>query len=159
LSTGALVLNGLPKAHMPAHLSRSQLLKRWLITAAFAAAAITLLILAAKAYATQGSAPWASLALPLIGFAALPWASFKPPNRALGFACLVYAAFLALGVLRTAGGDVTFPRSCTGPNAAFCHLDNWLFDAGGAWLAALPSAIPCAILLAFGVRTILLARK
>lgn len=93
-------------------------------------------------------------------FAALPWVNLQRPSRALGLVAVVFGVVVLLLAVRQMLQPEDFPQDCSSRRRAFlCHVENGLFEVGGAVLAALPYALAGLALLLIGVRLVWRLRR
>ena len=96
----------------------------------------------------------------LVFFAALPWVNFQRPSRALGLVFVVFGSMTLLLAVRQMLQPEDFPQDCSSRRrVAMCHVENGLFELGGAVLAALPYALAGLALLMIGVRLVWRLRR
>ena len=73
----------------------------------------------------------------LLFLAAALWVEFTKPSRTLGLFLLVISVSLFAVAFNTALGNVTLPSTCSSGKAAIiCVLENFLYLAGGYFLAS-----------------------
>ena len=96
----------------------------------------------------------------LVFFAALPWVNFQRPSRALGLVFVVFGSMTLLLAVRQMLQPEDFPQDCSSRRrVVMCHVENGLFEMGGAVLAALPYALAGMALLMIGVRLVWRLRR
>jgi hypothetical protein len=96
----------------------------------------------------------------LVFFAALPWVNFQRPSRALGLVVVVFGLMTLLLAVSQMLQPEDFPQDCSSRRrGVLCHVENGLFEVGGAVLAALPYALAGLALLVIGVRLVWRLRR